>query len=185
MPAPKISRGEAIDRIAEVFRRFGYDGASLSEISRVTGLGRASLYHHFPGGKDEMAREVFARVGQAVSDEILAPLQSKAPPKQRLRQSALGIERFYAKGKKNCLLGAMVLGGSADRFSKELAGAFRAWIAALAGTLEDAGVPAAEARRRAENAVGRIQGALIVSRGTRDNKHFQRVLGELESELLA
>ena len=185
MPAAKISREEAVNRIAEVFRRLGYDGASLREISKATGLGRASLYHHFPGGKEEMAREVFGQVGRAVSVDILEPLKADGSPEERLQRWAKGVERFYAAGRKNCLLGAMVLSGGSDRFSRELLMAFRGWIDALTGTLTDAGVPRDEARRRAENAVGRIQGALVVSRGLQNTRHFKRVLAELPAELLS
>ena len=56
MPAQKITREDALDRITAVFRKWGYEGATLRMISEATGLGRASLYHHFPGGKDDMAR---------------------------------------------------------------------------------------------------------------------------------
>jgi TetR/AcrR family transcriptional regulator, lmrAB and yxaGH operons repressor len=185
MPAAKITRDEAVERIADVFRCFGYDGASLSEISKTTGLGRASLYHHFPGGKEEMAREVFEHLGQAIGKDILGPLAARGTPRDRLEQWAKGVARFYAKGTKNCLLGAMVLGGSSDRFGGLLSAAFQAWIDGLAQTVRDAGFSKPEARRRAENAVGRIQGALVLSRGLRDARHFQRVLAELPVELLA
>lgn len=185
MPALKISREEVVERISDVFRRAGYDGATLRDISDATGLGRASLYHHFPGGKEGMAREVFDQVNQAVEVDILSPLRSEGTAEERLVRWVDGVGRFYARGGKNCLLGAMVLSGSSDRFAKELAGAFLAWIGALASTLEQAGVPSAEAQRRAENAVGRIQGALVVSRGMKDIGHFQRVLAELPDDLLS
>ncbi|TGQ06111.1 helix-turn-helix domain-containing protein, partial [Mesorhizobium sp. M00.F.Ca.ET.217.01.1.1] len=42
--------------IGEVFREHGYEGASLALIGAATGLGKGSLYHFFPGGKEEMAR---------------------------------------------------------------------------------------------------------------------------------
>ena len=185
MPAAKHTRSEILSRISEVFRRFGYDGSSLQRISEATGLGRASLYHHFPGGKEEMAREVFGRVGAAVQENMLTPLAADGPPEARLRAWAKGTERFYGKGAKNCLLGAMLLSGGVDLFSEELAASLRGQIDALAATLREAGHSRAEARRRAENAIGRIQGALVVSRGQGTTKHFQRVVRELPDELLA
>ncbi|MEM7305842.1 MAG: TetR/AcrR family transcriptional regulator [Planctomycetota bacterium] len=185
MRAPKHTREEVLDRISEVFRRFGYDGASLQRISAATDLGRASLYHHFPGGKEEMAREVFARVEAEVTECMLAPLAAEGAPEKRVAAWAKGVERFFAKGEKNCLLGTMLLSGGSDLFSEEIAGAFRALIDALARVIHDAGIPRAEARRRAENGMGRIQGGLIVSRGLRSPKHFQRVVRELPRELLA
>lgn len=74
MPPATMSREELVALLAEVFRRHGYDGASMAEISAATGLGRSSLYHWFPGGKDEMA----AAVLQATVDALSAELRSAA-----------------------------------------------------------------------------------------------------------
>ena len=59
MPAAPLQKTEIVNRIAMVFRQHGYEGASLSLIADATGLGRSSIYHHFPGGKDEMVEAVF------------------------------------------------------------------------------------------------------------------------------
>jgi TetR/AcrR family transcriptional repressor of lmrAB and yxaGH operons len=181
----KHTREETVDRISEVFRRFGYDGSSLKRISEATSLGRASLYHHFPGGKEQMGREVFGQFDAAVGEYMLELLAADGPPEKRLQAWAKGVERFYAKGEKNCLLGSMILSGGSDLYFEELAGSFRGLIEALAQTIQEAGVSKAEARRRAENAMGRIQGGLIVSRGLNSSKHFQRVIREIPGELLA
>lgn len=185
MRTPKHTREETLGRIAEVFRQFGYDGASLQRISEATSLGRASLYHHFPGGKEEMAREVFGRMSNAVAEYMLAPLEADGTPEQRLKGWAKGVEQFYDRGDKNCFLGAMLLSGGSDLFSEELAAGFEELIEAVAGAVQEAGISKAKARRRAESALGTIQGGLIVSRGLRSPKHFQRVVRELPGELLA
>ncbi|MBI3726093.1 TetR/AcrR family transcriptional regulator [bacterium] len=181
----KLTRDEALHRIADVFRRVGYEGASLSELSRATGLGRASLYHHFPGGKEEMAREVFRWLGEVIASEFVAPLAASGRPRARLERWVEGVARIYAGGSKSCLLGAMVLGGGSEIFARELAEAFRAQLRALERLLVEAGANPAEARRRAENALGRIQGALVLGRGLQLPRHFRRVLAELPDELLA
>jgi len=183
MPRAKFSREEAIERIAEEFRRHGYAATSLSRIAEATGLGRASLYHHFPGGKDEMVREVFRKVGEEVG-EILALLQEPGDPRHRIAALMKAVERFYAGGAKNCLLGTMVLSGGSELFADELAGAFTAWIDALSATIKDAGIPARTARRRAEDAVMRLQGALVVTRGMKDTGVFRRLMAELPGQLL-
>ena len=55
-------RSDVLPLLAEVFREHGYEGASLSLISKATGLGKGSLYHFFPGGKEEMAVAVLAEI---------------------------------------------------------------------------------------------------------------------------
>lgn len=184
-PITKKSKEQVVDRIADVFRRYGYDGASLGLISKAAGLGRASLYHHFPGGKEEMAQEVFGQVGRQVDKDMLAPLKADGSAQSRLANWIKGINRFYAGGCKNCLIGTMVLGGGSDRFSKEIATTIRTLIDVLGQVLKEAGLPARIARKRAEIAVGQIQGALVVCRGLGDEKHFQRVLKGLPGQLLA
>jgi TetR/AcrR family transcriptional repressor of lmrAB and yxaGH operons len=53
-----MSRQTIVPELLELFRKFGYDGVTIARISEATGLGKASLYHHFPQGKEQMAREV-------------------------------------------------------------------------------------------------------------------------------
>ena len=52
-----VSDVELIERLAKVFKDYGYQGASMSIIAKASGLQKASLYHRFPGGKEQMAQE--------------------------------------------------------------------------------------------------------------------------------
>ncbi len=132
-----------------------------------------------------MARQVFLQVGQEVQEHMLQPLAAQGTPAERLARWTKGVARFYAKGDKNCLLGAMVLSGGSGLFAAEIEATFQALIDALTQAVQGAGIARAESKRRAENAVAQIQGSLIVSRGMQNPKHFQRVLRELPQALLA
>ncbi|MCZ6868932.1 MAG: TetR family transcriptional regulator, partial [Gammaproteobacteria bacterium] len=44
MPQALLSREDLLDRLLGVFRDRGFDGATIAEIARATGLGKASLY---------------------------------------------------------------------------------------------------------------------------------------------
>ena len=76
---PVRSRADVVTQLVDLFFRHGYNGTTLSLISSGTGLGRASLYHHFPGGKEEMARAVLEQaeiwgeqhVGRILTDSTL------------------------------------------------------------------------------------------------------------------
>ena len=78
MPTSKVDPDDLIDRLLEVFRTVGYDGATLSKLSQATGLQRASLYHRFPGGKKAMAAAVLAHAGAWLDTHVLAPLTAYA-----------------------------------------------------------------------------------------------------------
>ncbi len=51
-------KNETIAQLLNVFQKYGYEGATLTRLSEATGFGRASLYHHFAKGKEEIAAVV-------------------------------------------------------------------------------------------------------------------------------
>lgn len=61
-----MAKEDLIPDLLELFRQQGYDGVSIAYISKSTGLGKSSLYHHFPEGKEQMAAEVLRYIQTAV-----------------------------------------------------------------------------------------------------------------------
>ena len=80
-----INKSEIVRKLVPVFRAYGYEGATLSRISKATGLGRASLYHHFPKGKQSMAQAVLNYVNEWFDATVLEPLRSSHQPVIALR----------------------------------------------------------------------------------------------------
>ncbi len=56
----KVEDEDLMHRLSEVFKEYGYEGASLAILSQASGLKRPSLYHRFPRGKQQMAEEVLS-----------------------------------------------------------------------------------------------------------------------------
>jgi AcrR family transcriptional regulator len=185
LPAPSISRDDAVARLFEVFRDHGYAGASLADLAYATGLGKSSLYHYFPGGKEDMALAVLAYADAWMNEHALAALRGTGTPRVRLQRMLDALDELYAHGESVCLLGTLVLGGSRDRFQKQLHAAFSRWLDAIVAVLNEAGIPRAVARERAEDAIARIEGALILSAGLDDPAPFRRTLRRLAKDLLA
>ena len=183
MPAAIATRTEVLDRLMESFRRDGYDGASLATLSERTGLGKSSLYHHFPGGKEEMALAVLDHLNAGLR-ETFERAEAEANPKKKLVILLDAVDTLYDGGKKACLLAR--LGASVDRarFSAALKAAFGGLMSTLAGICRADGMTAAEARNRAESAVVRIEGALVVAAGVGDPGVFKRALRELGATML-
>jgi TetR/AcrR family transcriptional regulator, lmrAB and yxaGH operons repressor len=180
-----MSREEVVERLMRVVRRHGYDGASLAELSKATGLGKSSLYHYFPEGKDDMVRAVLEHLESQLRDTVFEPLRRPGPPRRRVEDMVATIDAFYRGGREACVLGNLVLGTSRSRFRGKLEAIFDEWIDALAGALTDAGLPKSVARGRAEDAVMRVEGALILSGAKNDASLFGRAVKQLPNELLA
>src|SRR5262249_50672268 len=100
MPAPLMSREEVVARLLEVFRRDGYDGASLTELSKRAGLGKSSLYHHFPGGKVDMALAVLEVAGGWIEAHVAGAVRGRGAPEERLDRVLEAIGGFYQGGTK-------------------------------------------------------------------------------------
>lgn len=167
-------------QIADVLRANGYEGTSMAQIAKATGLLKGSLYHHFPKGKEDMARAAMQVLAQEAGRLMIASLVAEGPPRQQLEAWAKGVEEFYLGGEKNCLLGTMVLSGGADRFQSELKYAFSAWIAVLSDVLIEAGA----SKQQAQAVIERIQGSLIVGRDLGDFSGFRRLIQDLPNLLL-
>ena len=185
MPAPLIPRDEVIDRLFEVFQRLGYDGASLAELSRGTGLGKSSLYHYFPNGKEEMALAVLRRVHAWIEENAITPLQGRGSPKERLERMLRALDSLYAGGKNPCVLGNLVVGAARHLYQRQLRSTFSAWVEGLEQLGLEAGLSRRTARERAEDLVLQIEGALVLSGGLDDPTPFRRVLRKTSKEFLA
>ena len=185
MPAPLLTKPEMLGRLMDLFREKGFDGASLTDISESTGLGKSSLYHHFPNGKEEIARQVLAHLEEQLEQALFEPMRSRGTPRQKLDRMLDTIDHFYEGGKKACLLERLCASVDARRFRRPLGRAFKTWIEAVEALGVESGLPRAIARLRAEDLVVRIEGALVVCAGTDDTSVFARTIRDLRDSLLA
>ncbi|MBD9556897.1 TetR/AcrR family transcriptional regulator [Ensifer sp. ENS03] len=176
-------RKDVIAMLAEIFREHGYDGTSLSLITEKTGLGKGSLYHFFPGGKEEMAEAVLGDIAAWFRTHIFEPLRNAEDPAAALDAMFAAVDGYFRQGRRLCLMGVIATSGAHDRFARELNRYFSDWRAGLSATLERAGTPAAECDGVAEEIVGGIQGALILARSLEDPGAFVRVLARLKARL--
>lgn len=183
MPAAILKKHEVLDRLFTVFREKGYDGASLADISAATGLAKSSLYHHFPDGKVDMARQVLDHLEVTLEESLFAPLRSSKSPEQKLSAMLKTISVFYDEGRQACLLERLCASVNTKGFRKPLARAFEKWIDMVEALAREAGLPRALARARAEDLVVRIEGALVVCAGTGNTRIFTRTIADLRRSL--
>lgn len=180
----KLTEPQLLDRLTGVFRTHGYEGASLSKISQATGLQRASLYHRFPRGKAEMAEAVLNQAGEWLKARALQPLVESGAPEERLRRMAEALDEFYGGGTQSCLLDALSFGVEEGGIRDHQKAAMEAWVNAIATLLSESGIEPRTAQERAEDAVIRIQGSLVMARAARNPMPFRRTLRTLPRDLL-
>jgi len=180
-----VGNEDLLARLGATFRRVGYDGASLAQLSEATGLKKASLYHRFPDGKEQMGLEVLQEAGRWLTRHVLEPLAGEGSPRERITAMASELDVFYQNGKQACLLNLLSSPiGIAGPFQTAIRDMLEAFVAALAAVAEEAGFTPTEARERAERLVALVQGGLVLARGLGSTDPFTRVLSRLPTELL-
>jgi TetR/AcrR family transcriptional repressor of lmrAB and yxaGH operons len=166
-----------------LFRQYGYDGATLTKISKATGLGKASLYHHFPGGKDEMVITVLNYLQDWMDQNILQVLNTSGDPRARLQHMCDRLLEVYEQGNQPCLSAILLLGSARNTFHCQVQSLYTRWIQAIANLLIQIGIEPSLAQQKGEDAVLAIQGALILAQALNDPKPFQRIVLNLPDEL--
>jgi AcrR family transcriptional regulator len=175
-------KADVVPMLAEVFREFGFEGASLGRITARTGLGKGSLYHFFPGGKEEMAREILNHVDRWFVENIFQKLEREAP-REAIEAMWQAVAGYFESGRRICLVGAFALDETREPFAAQIKAYFIRWIEALRGALARGGVESREAGILAELAVGGVQGALVLARATNDPEIFPRLLTRLAEQI--
>ncbi len=176
-------RQDLLPLLGEVFRQHGYSGASLALITKATGLGKGSLYHFFPGGKAEMVQAVLAEIAAWFEQNVFTPLEQQ-PPKAAMMAMFASVRTYFRDGGRVCLVGALALDEGGDPFAAEINAYFRRWLVAVVCCLLRGGVEPAQAESLAQEVVGGIQGALVLSRSLGEGAPFAVILERLQSHCL-
>ncbi|MET0196866.1 MAG: TetR/AcrR family transcriptional regulator [Rhodococcus fascians] len=169
--------------LAGVFGDLGWNGSSLSVISKRTGLGKGSLYHFFPRGKTEMAEAVLDEVERWFQSNVFAPLRAATDARARSHDMFAQTSKYFQSGRRVCLFAAFSLGEERALFGSRVAKYFSDWIDALTPVLRQLG-HGDDARGLAEEIVAGIQGALVLSRTSGDTRSFERLMSRLETAAL-
>lgn len=182
---PKIvrERADVLPALTEVFREHGFEGASLSLIGRRTTLGKGSLYHFFPGGKEEMAAAVLSEIDSWFQDNVFNALRDEGDPQRAIARMFRAVDDYFRSGRRVCLVGAFALGDARDHFTGPIHAYFAAWNDALRDALIRTGRDEETAGSLAEETVGAIQGGLVLARALNDPAAFQRTLDRLRIRL--
>ena len=155
------TRTRMVRGAAELLRERGYSGTGFREVIERTGAPRGSIYHHFPGGKAELATEAVDDVG-ALARQVIDSSLADGDPIGALRAFVeLWRADFERSGyRAGCPIVAVAVEShdEAPELLDSAARAFERWQDAFAGSLRRAGVPTARAKRLAALVARRWRG---------------------------
>jgi AcrR family transcriptional regulator len=179
------SRNRMVHSAALLFREHGYSGTGFRDVIEHSGAPRGSIYHHFPGGKEQLAAETVAWAAAVIERRIERAAQRGEPV------AALGMfvdawrevledSNFRA----GCPIVAVAVEADAGPTATAAAAvAFGRWQELITRALLNAGVSRTDARRLATLVVAGIEGAILMCRARRDIRPLRDVHRALEATL--
>jgi AcrR family transcriptional regulator len=167
-----------------LLRERGANGVTLDAVLAHSGAPRGSIYHHFPGGRDQLVVEAATLGGNLVAEIIESNSNS---PRQALGElvsfwKQLLTDSDYRAG---CPIVALAIDGpdripdAADRTRES----FTRVTTELSRMLNAAGLPTNHAAAMANVAVAALEGAVILCRVHRSMKPLEDVAAMLENQL--
>ena len=180
-------RERMIVSTALLVRERGARATSLDAVLEHSGAPRGSVYHHFPGGREQLLREATDYAGRYVARRLerTAPEDPLAPIDTLLdeyRESLLASD-FRA----GCPVVAVAVESVEDGpdLRDDVVAAFDRWRRIFARGFAAAGIDAARSDELALLVVAGFEGALILSRAYRDLAPLETMRREIHTRVEA
>ena len=165
------TRERILDATSGLFRVRGYTGTGMKQVVARAEAPFGSVYHFFPGGKEQLAGEAIERAGRHYHDLVLAVFDAEADVVAGTRAVFDGAgEVLRVSGYEDaCPIATVALevASTSEPLRRASDRVFESWLASLGSRLVDAGVVDATARSVAISVVALLEGAFILSRTAR------------------
>jgi AcrR family transcriptional regulator len=170
---------------ALLVRERGARATSLDAILAHSGAPRGSLYHHFPGGREQLLREATAYA----ADYVARRLERRGAVGPLAAIEAL-FDEYCANLRASdfragCPVVAVAIESPQDGpgFRDSALNAFERWRSVISGRLEASGIDADRADELAILVIAAFEGALILSRTYRSLEPIQSIRRELRHRI--
>lgn len=168
----RSTRESILTAAAELMRHRGYAAVAMKDIAQASGAPIGSLYHHFRGGKVQIAREALINAGAAYGLLIPTLIDEYSDLGQALEGVfAQAAEDMAATGFANMCPVATVAAEVADTVEElrdTSAAVFRGWIDGGAAYFVARGLDPQRAREVTLALIGALEGAFVLARTMRD-----------------
>jgi len=176
------TRARIVNTSAELFRRQGYVATGVKQIVAEARAPFGSLYHFFPGGKEQLGTEVI-RTSGAVYEQLIPAVFDPAP------DLPTAVRDFFAGAAAHlqdtnyedaCPIATVALevSSSSEPMRQACAEVFERWIATGTLRFQQGGVGAERARELTITMLSALEGAFVLARALHSGEPLH-VAGEL------
>ncbi len=181
------TRARMIDSAVALLRERSSAGVTIDAVLARSGAPRGSVYHHFPGGRDELIAQAVTLAGRHVGRLIGEAAASGASPAEVVG----GFVEFWERmlHRTDYLAGCPVVALTVDARPDDgehvplVAEIFADWHRQLTPVLVRAGADPGRARRLATLVIAVSEGAVLLCRAQRSTQPLHDVHAELDTLL--
>jgi TetR/AcrR family transcriptional regulator, lmrAB and yxaGH operons repressor len=167
-PAPLGTRERLVQAMSRALQRRGYHGVGLTELLAAADAPKGVLYHHFPGGKEELAVVAIDATAAHITASLQRLVAARADPLPTLTAWLAMAEQQLVRSnfERGCPLATVALETTAadGPVRAALAQAFMQIRHGLAALLVGGGIAPARANGLAALTVSAYEGALMQAR---------------------
>jgi AcrR family transcriptional regulator len=182
------TRERIVSASADLLRRQGYTGTGVKQIVAAAGAPFGSLYHFFPGGKEELGAAAVRWSGEMYGR--LLPLIFDASP-----DLVTGVRAFFGAAAQQmrdsdyadgCPIATVALetASTSEPLRRACADVFESWIEAGTQRFAAGGLPPATARRLVIGLLAALEGAFVLCHALRDTQPLE-IAGEHSADAVA
>jgi AcrR family transcriptional regulator len=140
-PAPSATRfdrrlGLILDHATEVFCRKGYEGASMRDLSRATGMSLAGLYYYFES-KERLLFLIQKHTFTTILEKLKARLDNVTDPEDRIRVFILNHLEYFVSNQQGLKVLSHEDESLKNGLSSEIASTKREYYRICLGLMED------------------------------------------------
>src|SRR5271168_2750082 len=175
MPRPDRHRADLVAATGQLLRRRGYSATRVNDFLVAAGAANGSLYHHFPGGKEDLAGAAIEAAGEQVEAALSSAFDASDDVVVAAQRSIDGmIAALEADPRDGCPVAPTALdaAGTSEPLRLAAAKAFGRWSDVFERALarsRDADIAASQARVL----LSAIEGALLLDRTSHETAHLR------------
>jgi AcrR family transcriptional regulator len=168
------TKDRIMDSTAELFRRQGYNGTGIKQILAAANAPFGSLYHFFPGGKEDLGAQTIRSSGQLYM-ELFATIAVQAPDvlsavSDFFTGAAQTLEETDYADACPIATVALEVASTNEPLREACAEVFEAWIGGASAYFVAAGIAPEKARELALSMLCLLEGAFIFCRAMRSTE---------------
>ena len=173
------TRDHIIETTCALLDLQGYHATGLNEIVKASGSPKGSLYHYFPGGKDELTEEALEHVGRVVLARIERHLGAGAAPGPAVATFILlvaqNVEASAYKAGGPITTVALETAATSDRLRRCCERIYGSWHTAFKGRLVAGGFASDQADALATLVLAALEGGILLCRTQRSPEPLRQV----------